>query len=273
MFFKRLQQKKKTSESQKHKTPKSPKHERSGSQQQQLPQDNGSAKSNDSPQVPTNPPRGDSHGETHQDVDSTEDRGSLIKLELFVSSRMPARCAGCSASIELSAGNVTRSVQHWWKDRTQAPIDQIELTCGLYCGKQYSCRQHCSAITCVCGSKVNVGSSRCDKLVQIHVSGTKVAINHCCDQGRDLVAWALACATSQFRPSPTPWILSNSQEKGYHTTAPGTGYARSEPVLQLFHRPQYADDSGASFPAVGLSAAASRERRGDGTRKLHGGSL
>ncbi|KAK7999059.1 hypothetical protein PG991_014734 [Apiospora marii] len=133
---------------------------------------------------------------------SVEDREDLKNLKLLLS-RFPIWCAGCSKTIILRAEDVSRSVRMWWEERTPntAAAVRAELVCGLYCG-----RSGCGAVTCLCGSRVSAGSS--SELPQALVSGkTRVHINHCCNQGRNLVLWALACAKSQFKLSSSQWIL------------------------------------------------------------------
>ncbi|KAK8062681.1 hypothetical protein PG997_014778 [Apiospora hydei] len=162
------------------------------------------------------------------DVDSrVEDRQHLTSLERFLSSRVPAQCAGCSRLIELSADNVTRSVQRWWKERTRrSGTKKVELACGLCCGKQ-----SCHAVTCPCGSTVSTGWLNRHEL-KARVSGTRFVFNHCCYQGRLVAVWMLATATSQSQPSSTPSISSGPKETNNGTNAEGVGYARSEPILQ-----------------------------------------
>ncbi|KAK7912175.1 hypothetical protein PG985_014656 [Apiospora marii] len=163
---------------------------------------------------------------------SVEDREDLKNLKLLLS-RFPIWCAGCSKTIILRAEDVSRSVRMWWEERTPntAAAVRAELVCGLYCG-----RSGCGAVTCLCGSRVSAGSS--SELPQALVSGkTRVHINHCCNQGRNLVLWALACAKSQFKLSSSQWILSaRPHESDSSNTAPGTGYANNNRTLsQLFH--------------------------------------
>ncbi|KAK7959381.1 uncharacterized protein PG986_004235 [Apiospora aurea] len=161
------------------------------------------------------------------DVDSrVQDRQHLTSLERFLSSTVPAHCAGCSRLIELSADNVTRSVQRWWKEQTRrSGTKKVELACGLCCGKQ-----SCHAITCPCGSTVSTGWLDRHE-IKARVSGTRFVFNHCCSQGRLVVVWMLATATSQSQPSSTASISSSPKETNNGTNAEGVGYARPEPIL------------------------------------------
>ncbi|KAK8029551.1 hypothetical protein PG993_010842 [Apiospora rasikravindrae] len=172
-------------------------------------------------------------GNDHDEAAHLDDIDHLRSLNRFLSSRVPAQCAGCSGLIDLSANNVTRSIQRWWKDRAHRPgAWRVEMACGLYCGKP-----SCNVVTCPCGSKVGTGLLNRHEVLKTQVSGNKLVINHCCSEGRLLVLWALALAISQIRPSSTPSGSSAPRDMGNGTNAAGVGYASSEPFLmKLIHR-------------------------------------
>ncbi|KAK7994809.1 ubiquitin-conjugating enzyme protein 17 [Apiospora arundinis] len=132
-------------------------------------------------------------------------------LDVFISSMVPGRCAGCLQPMGLNADNVTRSVQRWWNeiDVQAAVTERKELACGT-------------------------SSMNHSPLAKIRVSAITVTINHCCPSGKDLVLWALACATSQFKPLSTQWILpSNTFEIGSMANARGTGYGTHGSIPEM----------------------------------------
>ncbi|KAK8117002.1 uncharacterized protein PG998_005283 [Apiospora kogelbergensis] len=103
--------------------------------------------------------------------------------------------------------------------------------------KQRNAGQLCNACTCPCGSEVEIGSSDLDKLPKIRVSGINVTIHHCCARGQDLITWALACATSRFKPLATEWVLSSTGETDSSTNAAGVGYGCISASKQKYAQP------------------------------------
>ncbi|KAI1390451.1 uncharacterized protein F4822DRAFT_426299 [Hypoxylon trugodes] len=157
------------------------------------------------------PNQGPQFGGTAMDVDSPEDSSEssadqdelpeeptasneilskLEPLQQFVRECLRRTCPKCPTKRALDAKDVVNMTTGWAKDS-----DNIVL--GTSCQGRF-----CQAFTCLgCGKAIYItGMGRATS--SFFISGKKVAVYWCCDDGRLAAIWALACGWKAPTPKP-----------------------------------------------------------------------